>query len=58
MRPGVGSGLAALAFFACTFGPMPDESTVIDATIGKQGVGSSRNVIDNFLSDSRLYLGL
>jgi hypothetical protein len=56
--PGVRSGLAALAIFACAFGPLPDESTMIEATIGRVGVGTQRKVIDNFLADSRQYLGL
>jgi hypothetical protein len=57
-RPGVRSGLAALAIFACAFGPMPDASTIIDATIGSERVGTPRKVIDNFLADSKRYLGL
>jgi hypothetical protein len=58
MFPGVGGGLAALAIFACTFGPMPDASTMIDATIGREEVGTPRRAIDNILADSRRYLGL
>jgi len=56
--PRVGSGLAALAILAGAFGPMPEESTMIDASIGSGGVGTQRKVIDNFLSDSKRYLGL
>jgi hypothetical protein len=58
MLPGIGSGLAALAILACAFGPMPDASTMIDASMREEGVRTSRNVIDNFLADSRQYLGL
>ena len=56
--PGVASGLAAIAIFACAFGPMPDEAEMIDATIGREDVGTQRKVIDNFLAHSRQYLGL
>jgi hypothetical protein len=56
--PSVGSGLAALAILACAFGPMPDESTMADATMGREAVGAPRKVIDKFLADSRQYLGL
>ena len=58
MLPGVGSGLTALAILACALGPLPDESTAIDATVREEGVRTPRNVIDNFLADSRQYLGL
>jgi hypothetical protein len=58
MLPGVGGGLTALAILGCAFGPMPDESTAIDATIREEGVRTPRNVIDKFLADSRQYLGL
>jgi len=37
---------------------MPEESTMIDASIGSGGVGTQRKVIDNFLADSKRYLGL
>lgn len=43
---------------ASTFGPMPDEPTLIDATIGKEGAGTPSITIDKFLTDSRKYLGL
>jgi len=56
--PGVRSGLAAIAIFACAFGPMPGEPEMIDATIGREDVGMQRKVIDNFLAYSRQYLGL
>jgi len=56
--PGVGSGLAALAIFASAFGPMPDESARIAATIGREDVGVEREMIDDFLTQSRRYLGL
>jgi len=56
--PGVGKGLAALAIFASAFGPMPDESARIAATIGREDVGVEREMIDDFLAQSRRYLGL
>jgi len=54
--PRVGSGLAALAIIGCAFGPVPDESVMIDAA--REGVGTQRKTIDNFLAHSRQYFGL
>jgi len=43
---------------ASAFGPMPDEPTIIDATIGKESTGAPNIAIEKFLTDSREYLGL
>jgi hypothetical protein len=43
---------------AGAFGPMPDESTIVDVTIGKEDVETPNKMVDNFLADSRRYLGL
>jgi len=53
-----GSTAAALVAVACAFGPMPDQSTMLDATGDISGAGAPRKALDNFLSDSRRYLGL
>jgi hypothetical protein len=58
MRPGVARRLAAVAIFACAFGPMPVGSTAFDQSIGSEGVETPRKAIDNFLADSRRYFGL
>jgi len=53
----VGSAAAALVAVACAFGPIQDQSVTRDAATG-DGVDTSRSTMDNFLSESRRYLGL
>jgi len=55
LKPAVFAIATALA---SAFAPMPDESTIIDATIGKEGVRTQRQVIDSVMADSRQYFGL
>ncbi|TSA12762.1 MAG: hypothetical protein D4R74_10690 [Betaproteobacteria bacterium] len=52
-----GSAAAALVAVACAFGPMQDQSVTRDAATG-DGIDTSRSTMDNFLSESRRYLGL
>ena len=54
-----GSAAAALVAVACAFGPVPDRTALRDTpTTDEAGIGRSRDAIDNFLRDSRRYLGL
>jgi hypothetical protein len=58
LLPGFGRGLTALAILAGAFGPIPDVASGIDASTREESIRTPRNVIDNFLADSRRYLGL
>ena len=52
-----GSAAAALVAVACAFGPQQDQPATRDAAAG-ESVEASRSTMDNFLNESRRYLGL